>query len=89
MNAPVTDTEKLVSSVLEAERQTIRFSGAIVYILFSPFIAFCGPLYSFSFMYDLIFNFLWLFFLCSQLHGKSLFETNNSFLEKHEGYTRH
>ncbi|KAL9323139.1 hypothetical protein ACSQ67_011192 [Phaseolus vulgaris] len=48
MNAPVTDSEKLVWSVLEAERQTI-----------------------------------------SQLHGKSLFETNNSFLEKHEDSLMH
>ncbi|RDX81112.1 N-terminal acetyltransferase A complex auxiliary subunit NAA15, partial [Mucuna pruriens] len=48
MKAPVTDSEKLVWSVLEAERQTI-----------------------------------------SQLHGKSLFETNNSFLEKHEDSLMH
>ncbi|CAJ1955176.1 unnamed protein product [Sphenostylis stenocarpa] len=48
MNAPVTESEKLVWSVLEAERQTI-----------------------------------------SQLHGKSLFETNNSFLEKHEDSLMH
>ncbi|XP_027928732.1 N-terminal acetyltransferase A complex auxiliary subunit NAA15-like [Vigna unguiculata] len=48
MNAPVTDSEKLVWSVLDAERQTI-----------------------------------------SQLHGKSLFETNNSFLEKHEDSLMH
>ncbi|TKY48130.1 N-alpha-acetyltransferase 15, NatA auxiliary subunit [Spatholobus suberectus] len=48
MNAPVTDSEKLIWSVLEAERQTI-----------------------------------------SQLHGKSLFETNNSFLEKHEDSLMH
>ncbi|XP_012571543.1 N-terminal acetyltransferase A complex auxiliary subunit NAA15-like [Cicer arietinum] len=48
MNAPVTDSEKLVWSVLEAERQTI-----------------------------------------SQLHGKSLFEANNFFLEKHEGSLMH
>ncbi|KAJ1404065.1 Tetratricopeptide-like helical domain superfamily [Sesbania bispinosa] len=48
MNSPVTDSEKLVWSVLEAERQTI-----------------------------------------SQLHGKSLFETNNSFLEKHEASLMH
>jgi hypothetical protein len=32
MNAPVTDGEKLVWSVLEAERQTIRFYNAIVNI---------------------------------------------------------
>jgi len=87
MNAPVTDSEKLVWSVLDAERQTIRFSSAIIYI-FLLFIVFCGPLYSFFLIYDLIFTFLWLLFLCSQLHGKSLFETNNSFLEKHEGDTR-
>ncbi|KAG4961581.1 hypothetical protein JHK87_038214 [Glycine soja] len=48
MNAPVTDSEKLICNVLEAERQTI-----------------------------------------SQLHGKSLFETNNSFLEKHEDSLTH
>ncbi|KAG4945020.1 hypothetical protein AAZX31_15G012600 [Glycine max] len=48
MIAPVTDSEKLIWSVLEAERQTI-----------------------------------------SQLHGKSLFETNNSFLEKHEDSLTH
>ncbi|XP_027343975.1 N-terminal acetyltransferase A complex auxiliary subunit NAA15 isoform X2 [Abrus precatorius] len=48
MTAPVTDCEKLIWSVLEAERQTI-----------------------------------------SQLHGKSLFETNNSFLEKHEDSLMH
>lgn len=35
MSAPVTDSEKLVWSVLEAERQTIRFYGAIVYFLLS------------------------------------------------------
>ncbi|PNY09689.1 N-alpha-acetyltransferase 15 NatA auxiliary subunit-like protein, partial [Trifolium pratense] len=48
MNTPVTDSEKLVWSVLEAERQTI-----------------------------------------SQLHGKSLLEANNLFLEKHEGSLMH
>ncbi|KAL5056904.1 hypothetical protein RYX36_028508 [Vicia faba] len=48
MNTPVTDGEKLVWSVLEAERQTI-----------------------------------------SQLHGKSLLEANNLFLEKHEGSLMH
>ncbi|KAL2332403.1 hypothetical protein Fmac_019984 [Flemingia macrophylla] len=48
MNAPVTNSEKLIWSVLEAERQTF-----------------------------------------SQLHGKSLFETNNSFLEKHEDSLMH
>lgn len=32
MNVPVTDSEKLVWSVLEAERQTIRFSAAIIYL---------------------------------------------------------
>jgi len=46
MNAPVTDSEKLVWSVLEAERQTIRFSGAIICILFSPVIV-LWSLYSF------------------------------------------
>ncbi|KAF1859666.1 hypothetical protein Lal_00010250 [Lupinus albus] len=54
VNAPVTDTEKLIWGVLEAERQTI--SGL---------------------------------FLCSQLHGKSLFEANNSFLEKHKDSLMH
>ncbi|XP_019448115.1 PREDICTED: N-alpha-acetyltransferase 15, NatA auxiliary subunit-like isoform X1 [Lupinus angustifolius] len=48
INAPVTDTEKLIWGVLEAERQTI-----------------------------------------SQLHGKSLFEANNSFLEKHKDSLTH
>ncbi|OIW03837.1 hypothetical protein TanjilG_30113 [Lupinus angustifolius] len=48
MNAPVTDSEKLIWGVLEAERQTI-----------------------------------------SQLHGKSLFEANNSFLEKHKDSLMH
>ncbi|KAJ1429089.1 Tetratricopeptide-like helical domain superfamily [Sesbania bispinosa] len=48
MNAPVTDSEKLIWSVLEAERSTI-----------------------------------------SQLHEKSLFEANNSFLEKHKDSLMH
>ncbi|KAK7261867.1 hypothetical protein RIF29_28190 [Crotalaria pallida] len=48
MNAPVTDSEKLIWGVLEAERQTI-----------------------------------------SQLHGKSLFETNNSFLERQKDSLMH
>ncbi|KAG5008868.1 hypothetical protein JHK87_017383 [Glycine soja] len=48
MNAPVTDSEKLIWSVLEAERPTI-----------------------------------------SQLHEKSLFEANNSFLEKHKDSLMH
>ncbi|XP_061338524.1 N-terminal acetyltransferase A complex auxiliary subunit NAA15 [Gastrolobium bilobum] len=48
MNAPVTDSDKLIWSVLEAERQTI-----------------------------------------SWLHGKSLFEANNSFLEKHKDSLMH
>ncbi|KAI4329285.1 hypothetical protein L6164_021567 [Bauhinia variegata] len=48
MNAPVTDSEKLIWSVLEAERPTI-----------------------------------------SELHEKSLSETNNSFLEKHKESLMH
>ncbi|CAL0325972.1 unnamed protein product [Lupinus luteus] len=48
INAPVTDSEKLIYSVLEAERPTI-----------------------------------------SQLHGKSLFEANDSFLEKHKDSLTH
>ncbi|OIW11907.1 hypothetical protein TanjilG_18180, partial [Lupinus angustifolius] len=48
INAPVTDSEKLIYSVLEAERPTI-----------------------------------------SQLHDKSLFEANDSFLEKHKDSLTH
>lgn len=91
MNAPVTDSEKLIWNVLEAERQTIRLYGAIVYF-FSPFIVFWGGwCIQIFFFINLLFisNFLWQFFLCSQLQGNSLFEANNSFLEKHKGYTQH
>lgn len=33
MAAPVTDTEKLIWSVLEAERPTIRYSSIMLFIL--------------------------------------------------------
>lgn len=87
MNAPVTDSEKLVWSVLEAERQTIRFYDAIIYF-FSFFYCLSGAdIYIFRLIYDVILTFSVI--LCSQLHGKSLFEANNSFLEKHEGHTHY
>lgn len=47
MNTPVTDGEKLVWSVLEAERQTIRFYSATVYIFLVLSLSVINHIYSF------------------------------------------
>jgi hypothetical protein len=84
MAAPVTDTEKLIWSVLEAERPTIRFSSCKWVFLFS----FALLLYNILFFHSKLHTesfYLFLFF-CSQLHEKSLIEGNKIFLEKHKGH---
>lgn len=76
MNNPVTESEKLIWSVLEAERSTIRF-------LMPQFFTYVF----FSLIFGLWFNFYFicLFLSCSQLHEKSLFDANNAFHDNHKG----
>ena len=79
MPTPVTDAEKLISSVLEAERPTIRF------FFYFPVSFLC--LYIFSIKLTVLFPsfFFFSFSFNSILHEKSLIEANKIFLEKHKG----
>lgn len=74
MPTPVTDTEKLIWAVLEAERPTFRFSWILLLswldLIKIVMVAQCT----------------YYKFFCSQLHGKSLIEANTLFLEKHKGH---
>lgn len=53
MNAPVTDSEKLIWSVLEAERPTIRFLIKLFLLLFFPFVLLETGIYN-SFIHFMI-----------------------------------
>lgn len=53
MNASVTDSEKLIWSVLEAERPTIRFLIQLFLFLFSPFVLLETGIYN-SFIHFMI-----------------------------------
>lgn len=82
MPAPVTDTEKLIWSVLEAERPLIRFSWNVHFAL------------SLSLSHSLLCSCMvvgkikakhLLLLVYSQLQEKSLVEANRNFLENHQG----
>lgn len=80
MPAPVTDTEKLIWSVLEAERPLIRFSWNVHFALsLSP-----PPLCSCMVVGKTKAKHFFLL-VYSQLQEKSLVEANRNFLENHQG----
>ncbi|MDD0213387.1 hypothetical protein PSY81_23590, partial [Shigella flexneri] len=72
MPAPETDTEKLIWSVLGAERPLIR------YVHFAPSPSLCPrcPQIEANHLFLLVY---------SRLQGNSLVEANMNFLEKHQG----
>ncbi|KAK9049888.1 hypothetical protein SSX86_031143, partial [Deinandra increscens subsp. villosa] len=73
-SAPATDTEKLISGVLEAERPTFRLS--ISFLMYVPLFLYVSLL--------LIFH-----LFCSLLHDKSLMDANTVFLEQHKDSLMH
>lgn len=75
MPAPVTDAEKLIWGVIEAERPIFRCFYLQSFLLVSC----VATALRRSHIYPVIFC------SCSQLHGKSLLEANSSFFEKHKG----
>ena len=80
MAAPVTDTDKLIWSVLEAERPTIRYTCKLfIFLIFQ-----CFSIILFILL-QLPTECVYVIFLCSQLHEKSLIEGNMTFLEQHKG----
>lgn len=95
MPAPVTDAEKLIWGVIQAERPAFRCCWKK--FPFSSFFPVLSPLLSRGRGWgggsDFDFSFYSIWFVpcfyttpfCSQLHDKSLTEANSIFLEKHRG----